>query len=153
MTEITEADREAADSLANAICGCATKGQRNSDVEMLLEYRTQSTAPLIAENEALKERVAELEARENAVLGDISDMMSEFVENWPAPKKVSTAIKLIAKTLRANWNEANEAAAKIAKTGWVSADYNVVGIADADVAMRLCEHIENAILSLKRPTT
>jgi hypothetical protein len=29
----------------------------------------------------------------------------------------------------------------------------VVGIADADVAMRLCEHIENAILSLKRPTT
>ncbi len=35
--------------------------------------------------------------------------------------------------------------AGIAKTGWVSADYNVVGIADADVAMRLCEHIVTAI--------
>jgi hypothetical protein len=28
-------------------------------------------------------------------------MMSEFVDNWPQPKKVSTALALIAKTLRA----------------------------------------------------
>jgi hypothetical protein len=168
--EISAAYQQGAEDVHNAwIVG---NGQSEADFgEAASDYaasrNTQSTAPLIAANEALKQRVAELEAevryanaeieeyqdRENAVLGDISDMMSEFVENWPAPKKVSTAIKLIAKTLRANWNEANEAAAKIAKTGWVSADYNVVGIADADVAMRLCEHIENAILSLKRPTT
>lgn len=38
-----------------------------------------------------------------------------------------------------------ERCAGIAKTGWVAADYNMVGIADADVAMRLCEHIEQAI--------
>ncbi len=28
-------------------------------------------------------------------------MMSEFVDNWPEPKKVSTALALIAKTMRA----------------------------------------------------
>lgn len=35
--------------------------------------------------------------------------------------------------------------AEIAKTGWLSADYNTVGIADADVAVALCEHIAAAI--------
>jgi len=40
-----------------------------------------------------------------------------------------------------------ERCAGIAKTGWVSADYNLVGIADADQAMALCEHIANDIRS------
>ena len=35
--------------------------------------------------------------------------------------------------------------ARVAKTGWVSADYAVVGIADADQCMKLCEHIESEI--------
>lgn len=35
--------------------------------------------------------------------------------------------------------------AGVAKTGWVSADYAVVGIADADQCMKLCEHIESEI--------
>ena len=38
---------------------------------------------------------------EQAILDDISVMMSEFVDNWPEPKKIDTAIALIAKTLRA----------------------------------------------------
>lgn len=40
-----------------------------------------------------------------------------------------------------------ERCAGIAKTGWVSADYDVVGIADADQCMKLCEHIASAIRS------
>lgn len=46
-------------------------------------------------------------------------------------------------------NKALEEAANVAKTGWVSADYDVVGIADADTAMRLCEHIADAIRAMK----
>lgn len=46
-------------------------------------------------------------------------------------------------------NMALEEAANVAKTGWVSADYDVVGIADADTAMRLCEHIADAIRAMK----
>jgi hypothetical protein len=38
---------------------------------------------------------------EAALLNDIAVMMSEFVDNWPNPKRVSTALKLIAKTLLA----------------------------------------------------
>ena len=34
------------------------------------------------------------------LLNDIAVMMSEFVDNWPQPKKVSTALALISKTLR-----------------------------------------------------
>jgi hypothetical protein len=49
------------------------------------------------------------------------------------------------------WNAAIEAAAGVAKTAWVSADYNVVGIADADMALRLCEHSETAIRTLAKP--
>ena len=45
-----------------------------------------------------------------------------------------------------------DACAKEGKVGWVSADYDVVGIADADVAMRLCEHIESTIRSLDPAT-
>ncbi|WP_035022900.1 hypothetical protein [Aquamicrobium defluvii] len=46
-------------------------------------------------------------------------------------------------------DEALEEAAKEAKIGWVTADYDTVGIVDADKAMALCEHIEIAIHSLK----
>jgi hypothetical protein len=34
------------------------------------------------------------------VLADIAVMMSEFVDNWPNPKRIDTALALIAKTLR-----------------------------------------------------
>ena len=44
-----------------------------------------------------------------------------------------------------------EEAAKVAKTAWVSADYDIVGIADADMAMRLCEHAEAAIRAIGAP--
>ena len=33
-------------------------------------------------------------------LDAIAAMMSEFVDNWPQPKKISTALALIAKTIR-----------------------------------------------------
>lgn len=50
-------------------------------------------------------RIEQLEAEvrriNEAVLDDIAVMMSEFVDNWPQPKRVSTALALIAKTLRA----------------------------------------------------
>ena len=35
------------------------------------------------------------------VLNDIGVMMSEFVDNWPQPKRLDTALALVAKTLRA----------------------------------------------------
>ena len=38
------------------------------------------------------------------VLNDIGVMMSEFVDNWPEPKRIDTALKLIAKALRAALN-------------------------------------------------
>ncbi len=41
--------------------------------------------------------------------------------------------------------ETREACARIAETAWVSADYDVVGIADADMAMALCKHAAAAI--------
>ena len=34
-------------------------------------------------------------------LDAIAAMMSEFVDNWPQPKKINTALALIAKTMRA----------------------------------------------------
>jgi hypothetical protein len=37
---------------------------------------------------------------EGVVLNDIAVMMSEFVDNWPNPKRLKTALALIAKTLR-----------------------------------------------------
>lgn len=40
----------------------------------------------------------------DALLNDIAVMMSEFVDNWPHPKKVETALALIAKTMRAALN-------------------------------------------------
>lgn len=46
-------------------------------------------------------------------------------------------------------NEVLEEAADEAELGWITANYDVVGIADADVAMRLCEHIAAAIRALK----
>jgi hypothetical protein len=46
-------------------------------------------------------RIAHSGEVEQATLNDIATMMSEFVDNWPTPKKVSTALALIAKTIRA----------------------------------------------------
>ena len=49
-------------------------------------------------------------------------------------------------------NDALEEAAKVAEAAWVSADYETVGVADADMAMRLCEHASAEIRSLKSET-
>jgi Lar family restriction alleviation protein len=40
------------------------------------------------------------------VVNDIAVMMSEFVDNWPAHKKLETSLALIAKTMRASRDEA-----------------------------------------------
>jgi hypothetical protein len=40
------------------------------------------------------------ESDREALLNDIGVMMSEFVDNWPNPKRVETALALIAKTFR-----------------------------------------------------
>ena len=61
----------------------------------------------------LTARVKELEEAQAAHLNDIAMMMSEFVDNWPQPKKASTALKLIAKTLRASLDERNAATARV----------------------------------------
>lgn len=54
------------------------------------------------------------------VLLDISVMMTEFVDNWPEPKRISTALALIAKTLRAalNENESDALERAINRMGW-----------------------------------
>ena len=54
------------------------------------------------------------------------------------------ALKAEAATARTS---ALKEAAVAAKFGWVSANYDVVGLPDADQAIRLCEHIERAILA------
>lgn len=41
-----------------------------------------------------------------------------------------------------------EKAARVVKTYWVEADYDTVGIADADMAMALCEQAATAIRNL-----
>lgn len=41
---------------------------------------------------------------EAKVLADIAAMMSEHVENWPNPRRISTALALIDKTLAAALN-------------------------------------------------
>lgn len=49
----------------------------------------------------IEDRVTETPAQAEAqLLADIAAMMGEFVDNWPQPKRVSTALKLIAKTIR-----------------------------------------------------
>jgi hypothetical protein len=71
--EISAAYQQGAEDVHNAwIVG---NGQSEADFgEAESDYaasrNTQSTAPLIASNEALKKRVAKLEARENAVLNE-----------------------------------------------------------------------------------
>jgi len=57
-------------------------------------------------------------------------------------------LAMLDKYRQAGVQQGLDMAAGVAKVGWVSADYNIVGIADADVAMRLCEHIEAAIRKL-----
>jgi hypothetical protein len=54
------------------------------------------------------------------VLDGIGVMMSEFVDNWPNPKRVETALALIAKTLRAalDENEAEALERAIDRMGW-----------------------------------
>lgn len=57
---------------------------------------------LLAENARLTaEREEALAKRDAEIAEAIAVMMSEFVDNWPAHKKVSTSIALIAKTLQA----------------------------------------------------
>lgn len=62
MTTITNADREAAESLANQICGCATRLQSKRDVALVLAYRDQ------ARREALEEAAAMLDELANAAM-------------------------------------------------------------------------------------
>ena len=49
MVEVTHAMRDAAEALANRICGCATAAQHKSDVAAVLEYRLAARAELLAE--------------------------------------------------------------------------------------------------------
>lgn len=42
---------------------------------------------------------------DDAVLNEIAAMMGEFVDNWPKPKRVKTALALIAKAMRAALTE------------------------------------------------
>lgn len=76
------------------------------------------------------------EAREAA------SMLLNWLE-WGVPGKMRVFEKAFQSVIDAE----RERCAGIAKTGWVSADYNLVGIADADQAMALCEHIANDIRS------
>jgi hypothetical protein len=55
-----------------------------------------------------KATIERLSAETAELLNDIAVMMSEFVDNWPQPKKVSTALALIAKTLRTTLNASTQ---------------------------------------------
>ena len=49
------------------------------------------------------------------------------------------------------WNAAIEAAATLAKLSWASADFKLVGMAEVDKAILLCEHSETEIRTLTKP--
>lgn len=76
---MTHADRDAAEALANRICGCATAAQRKADVAAVLEYRLAARAELLAElsepTEAMVEagRSAFYRAVGYSTEGDIGD--------------------------------------------------------------------------------
>ncbi len=51
--------------------------------------------------EPAKEFQREIARQRRATLTAIEEMMDEFVTNWPKPKKMKTALALIAKVIRA----------------------------------------------------
>ncbi len=79
----------------------ADRAQRGADAQGTSINVNDLIAAAVAEREAL-------------IVADIALMMEEVVENWPPHEKVSTSIKLIAKTFAArkvetelNWNTAD----------------------------------------------
>lgn len=79
-----------------------------------------------------------MQPAEDLVLGQIAEMMDEFIDNWPEPKKVSTAIKLIAKTLRAFRDE-------VAKERRKSEALVAEALIMADLVERLTDAVERAV--------
>lgn len=57
--------------------------------------------------EPAKEFQREIARQRRATLTAIEEMMEEFVTNWPKPKKMKTALALIAKVIRAAINPAS----------------------------------------------
>jgi hypothetical protein len=88
---VTQADRDAAARLWMQMTGNWPKDLCEEDA-LTLDLFVQAFAA---------HRIAHSREVEQATLNDIATMMSEFVDNWPTPKKVSTALALIAKTIRA----------------------------------------------------
>lgn len=86
LIEVTQADRDAAAALMNS----ETYIDAEDVARVFARHREATNARLIRERDEVRE----------ATLNDIAVMMSEFVDNWPNPKKVSTALALIAKTMR-----------------------------------------------------
>lgn len=67
-------------------------------VWQMIEDRVSGKPSLLSRLAALE---AERAAGEARVVDEIAAMMSEFVDNWPPHKKVSTSLALIAKTMQA----------------------------------------------------
>lgn len=68
-----------------------------------MQHAVEAFEHLLADIAALttpSDRASGQGDRDAELLADIAAMMSEFVDNWPQPKKVSTALALIAKTMR-----------------------------------------------------
>jgi cell division protein FtsB len=76
-----------------------------SNMRHVVSQIAPKAADLIQQQQATIER---LSAEKAELLNDIAVMMSEFVDNWPQPKKVSTALALIAKTLRTTLNASTQ---------------------------------------------
>lgn len=102
--------------------------------------------------ETLQARVAELEAER-------ADC-DKYLKPDETPRQrmdrdhadVLSLMKLLAREkykLEAARDKALEEAAEVAKTAWICADYDVVGVADADKAMQLCEYAADAIRAMK----
>jgi len=87
--------------------GIGTPGARA--IITLVEHLT-AVGSLPAAITAAEQRGAERERGkvEQALIEELAIVMSEFVDNWPEHKKVSTSLALLAKTMRAALDKTRE---------------------------------------------
>lgn len=75
-----------------AMCPLEFGGLDDNLPDIVAAWNTRISSPSTA---------GEVEKLREEILNDIAVMMSEFVDNWPHPRRISTALALIAKAMRA----------------------------------------------------
>lgn len=166
-----EREGRGVDPIGPAVAICSHEWS-NADAYFIAACTPEAIAAVVAHVEAQAARIAELEAaiafadrqtekveapldphikwETRTMKSPTETSLHTAAQLWCLPahsaKEIDTAlVRDIAYAIDAAVKAERERCARIAETGWVSADYNTVGIADADMAMALCEHIVDAI--------